>query len=157
MLIIFFLNFKGSVTNVVKKFNFLKSVTFFIFYFVICLLYNYDSEFTINYNFLPIYLFDDFYESFKNTNMNDLQVLLLSYYYFNSLEYLIISLILFLGSILCINIFKINKIEPLNNIYNFISNFNFFKKSISYNFLRKQNVFFQNLSKPSTRIIKKKY
>ena len=89
--------------------------------------------------------------------MNDLQLLLLSYYYFNSLEYLIISLILFIGSILCINIFKINKINNINDIYNFISNFEFFKKNINFFFLRKQNIFFQNLSKSSTRIVKKKY
>jgi hypothetical protein len=157
ILIIFYLNFKGYYNKLNSKLSFLKKISFFLFYFLICLLYNYDSENTISYNLIPIYIYDDFYESFKNTNMNDLQLLLISYYYFNSLEYLIISLILFLGSILCINIFKINKIEPINNVYNFISNFDFFKKNISFYLLRKQNVFFQNLSKPSTRVTKKKY
>jgi len=157
LLIIFYLNFKGNLTKINKDINFLKKLSFFFIYFIVCLIYNYDSEFTIDYQFLPIYLFDDFYEAHSNNNMNDLQVLLLSYYYFNSLEYLIISLILFLGSILCVNIFKINRVEPINNMNEFISNFDFFKKSISYLFLRKQNMFHQNLSKPATRVMKKKY
>jgi hypothetical protein len=151
LLIIFFLNFKGNFSKFIKK------ISFFIFYCLILLVYNFDSENTISFQFLPVYFFDDFYESYKNNNMNDLQVLLLSYYYFNNLEYLVISLILFLGSILCINIFKINKTSNIKDIYNFISSFHFFKKSINFFFLRKQNVFFQNLSKPSTRIVKKKY
>ena len=151
------MNFKGNFNRFIKKISLFKKVYFIIIYFIILLIYNGDSEGTINFQFLPIYFFDDFYESFKNNNMNDLQVLLLSYYYFNNLEYLIISLILFFGSILCINIFKINKKDSIKDIYNFISNFHFFKKSVNFNFLRKQNVFFQNLSKPSTRIVKKKY
>ncbi len=157
MLIIFYLNFKGNFNKIDKKFNFLKKISFFFFYFFTCLIYYYDTEYTVKYQFIPVYIFDDYYESFKNSIMNDLQVLLLSYYYFNSLEYIIICLILFLGSILCINIFKINRTEPINNIYNFLSNFDFFKKSLSYFFLRKQNLFYQNLSKSSTRIIKKKH
>lgn len=88
--------------------------------------------------------------------MNDFQSLLISYYYFNSVDFIIIGVILFFGSIACVNLFKINRTDQNNNTYDFISTFDFFLNNISFVFLRKQNLTNQNLTIPGIRFIKKK-
>jgi hypothetical protein len=87
--------------------------------------------------------------------MNDFQSLLVSYYYYNSLDFVIIGIILFFGSIACVNLFKVNKSDLNNNVYGFINIFDFFLKNVSFVFLRKQNLINQNLTLPGVRVIKK--
>ena len=87
--------------------------------------------------------------------MNDFQSLLVSYYYYNSLDFVIIGIILFFGSIACVNLFKVNKSDLNNNVYGFINIFDFFLKNVSFVFLRKQNFINQNLTLPGVRVIKK--
>jgi len=88
--------------------------------------------------------------------MNDFTSFLLSYYDFNSIELVIIGMILFIGSIVCVNLYKINKDISVNQLLPFISLFDIFKDSISFNFLRKQNLYIQNLTLASLKIISKK-
>ena len=88
--------------------------------------------------------------------MNEFTQLLLSYYSFNSLGFLIIGVILLIGSVVCVNLFKVNKNYRLYSYNSFFSFFSFFLDTINYNFIRKQNLHNQNISVPSTRIFKKK-
>ena len=156
MLVLFYLNFKGSLGPFDKKINFLSKFSILIAYIYINIYYYYDTELTYVAEFNTLCIWEDYYESFKNNSMNDFFVLLSSYYFFNSFEFILIGFILFIGSIVCINIFKINKIDTNSNILEFISLFDFFKNVISYTFLRKQNLFNQNLTIPGLRIISKK-
>jgi hypothetical protein len=88
--------------------------------------------------------------------MNDFSVLLISYYTVNSLEFLIIGCILLIGSIICVNLHKMNKNKRVESYGNFLTFFNFFKDSVNYIFTRKQNLHNQNIATPSSKIFKKK-
>jgi hypothetical protein len=88
--------------------------------------------------------------------MNDFSVLLISYYTVNSLEFLIIGFILLLGSVVCVNLYKINRNISIDSYGNFFLFFNFFKDSVNYIFTRKQNLYNQNMQTPSNKMFKKK-
>ena len=103
-----------------------------------------------------IYLWDDFYEALNNELMNDLFGLFLSYYYFNNNLLIIFGFLIFLASVICINLLKLTKNISFDTTNIFLKLFNFFNDFINFNFLRVQNLFKQNLKKPNVRIIKKK-
>jgi len=88
--------------------------------------------------------------------MNDFSVLFVSYYTVNSLEFLIIGVILLVGSVICVNLHKTNKNKRIESYGNFLTFFNFFKDSVNYIFTRRQNLHNQNIATPSTKIFKKK-
>ena len=156
LLLLFFLNFKGNISNFKKENKFLLNVTPLLSVFFINLVFYKESELLIKDEFINILLWEDYYECLCNYNMNDFQSLLISYYYFNSVDFIIIGVILFFGSIACVNLFKINRTDQNNNTYDFISTFDFFLNNISFVFLRKQNLTNQNLTIPGIRFIKKK-
>jgi hypothetical protein len=111
--------------------------------------------------FLPnelnfFFLWDDYYESLSNNKFNDLYGLFLSYYYINSLEFIIIGLLLLFASMVCVNLNKFTKNIRFNNYYDFLVLFDFFNDFVNYTFLRKQNLNDQTLSNSSTRFFKKK-
>ena len=119
-------------------------------------MYFYDYE-SLIWQELNVFLFwDDFYEALNNTNMNDFSVLLISYYTVNSLEFLIIGFILLIGSVVCVNLYKINKNIRVDSYGNFFSFFDFFKDSINYVFNIKQNLYNQNMYTPSNKMFKRK-
>jgi len=156
LLLLFYLNFKGNINNFKKENKFLLNAALLIIVFVTNLLFYKDSESSIKDEFINVLLWEDYYECLSNYNMNDFQSLLISYYYFNSVEFIITGVILFFGSVVCVNLFKINKADQNNNTYDFISTFDFFLNNISFVFLRKQNLVNQNLTIPGIRFIKKK-
>jgi hypothetical protein len=88
--------------------------------------------------------------------MNDFSLLLVSYYTINSLELIIVGFILLIGSVVCINLYRINKNTRVESYSNFFSFFNFFKDSVNFIFIRKQNLNNQNIQTPSNKIFKKK-
>lgn len=88
--------------------------------------------------------------------MNDFSLFLLSYYYFNSLEFFFVGLILLIGSIVCINLYRSTKETLPVTTLSMLKNFDFFKDSWKYDFLRRQNLTNQNLTIPATRVISKK-
>jgi hypothetical protein len=88
--------------------------------------------------------------------MNDLFGLFLGFYEFNNFEFLLLGILLLIGSMICVNL---NKLLPLNkttNYKNFLSVFDFFKDSLNFLFLRKQNLTSQENQNSSTRIFKNK-
>lgn len=154
ILLLFFLNFKGYLNNFsFKNFIFNKIQIILLFLIGLSIFVDFES-FLFNFNLFDVW--DDYYESTYNYRMNDFFGLFLSYYVFNSLEFIIVGFLLLIGSIMCITIFKLNKdlrVAPYNNFFNF---FDFFKDSISYIFMRKQNAILQNKTIPAARIFKKK-
>ena len=111
--------------------------------------------------FLPIELhinlfWDDFYEALNNDKLNDLFGSMLSFYLFNSFEFLVIGLLLLVGSIICVNL---NRFLKSNRVYNYPKLFNLFdifKNSIKTLFMRKQNLVNQESQVSSTKMFKKK-
>lgn len=156
LIVLFYTNFKGYINDFDTKIFFINKYAYAIVFFLINIMYFYDFE---NYVWeeLNIFLFwDDFYEAYNNSNMNDFSVLLISYYTVNSLEFLIIGSILLIGSVVCVNLHKNNKNKRVESYGNFLSFFNFFKDSVNYIFTRRQNLHNQNIATPSTKIFKRK-
>ena len=88
--------------------------------------------------------------------MNDFMGFLVSYYYLNSFEFTLVGILLLIGSVACVNLFKINKLNRVASFDGFFKIFNFFKDFSDYIFLRKQNLTKQNNATTATRIFKKK-
>ena len=155
LLVLLYINFKGYINNYdLNIFVFNKYIYIFCIFTFSLFFFNVEENYTINN--LLIFFWDDYYESVFNTNMNEFTQLLLSYYTFNSLSFLIIGLILLIGSVVCVNLFKVNKNYRLYPYNGFFSFFSFFLDSVNYNFLRKQNLNNQNITVPSTKLFKKK-
>lgn len=88
--------------------------------------------------------YDDFYEAFNNNNQNDFVALIISLYLLNSIEFIIIGLLLLLGSLVCVNLYKSNKNCSIIKQSSMLDIFNFFKDFIDFSFIRKQNLNEQN-------------
>jgi hypothetical protein len=88
--------------------------------------------------------------------MNDLFGLYLGYYIINSFEFILIGILLLVGSIVCVNVNKFNKNLKSNSYYDLLVVFDFFDDFVKYLFMRKQNLIDQTLHPSSTRIFKKK-
>jgi len=110
--------------------------------------------------FLPVELniisiYDDFYEAINNTIMNDFTPLTLSYYLVNGIEFTLVGLLLLLGSVVCINLYKSNKNYSIVKQSNLLTVFDFFKDFINFSFIRKQDLNKQANFNPGLRSIKK--
>lgn len=155
VIFLFYLNASGFFEKKNKIKNFYYYLILFLFFFI-----NYENNGEFE-NFLPVELniidlWDDYYESLFNTNTNDFMGFLLGYYYLNSFEFILIGFLLLIGSVACVNLFKINKLNRIVVFDSFFKVFNFFKDFSEYVFMRKQNLVKQNNASSSTRIFKKK-
>jgi len=158
LILLFFLNVEGTQI----KFN-LKTYRFYFIYilFVSFLIFN-NFSYIGNYEFyLPIIfnnidLWDDFYESLFNTNMNDFRSITIAYYSINSIEFLLIGFILLIGSVVCVNLNKLQKSIKIFKYSIYFNIFDYFKDYINFTFMRKQNLTDQTLNPASIRIFKKK-
>jgi len=109
LLLLLYVNFKGYINSYdMNIFFFNKSVYFFTILLFSIFFYNTEESYLTN-NFTAPFFWDDYYESIYNTNMNEFTQLLLSYYSFNSLGFVVIGLILLIGSVVCVNLFRVNK------------------------------------------------
>lgn len=147
ILFLFFFNFSGE----------LRTSNFFFFQFlaIFLLFFFFDESFAksslLNFNLF----FDDFFEARTSPIMNDIHALFLSYYTFNGFLLVVFGVLVFLASIVCINILKASKAGLTEAVVDFLSIYNFFTELLNFEFLRKQSLFFQNLRKPTSRLVKK--
>ena len=158
ILLLFYLNIDGSQINLnLKLFKLYNS--FWVFLMVIVFA---NFSFILEYEqYLPlalntIDLWDDFYEAVHNSSMNDFYVLTISYYSINSVEFTCVGLLLLFGSVVCVNL---NKVQKNLRVYKYDSAFkvfDFFKDFINFTFMRKQNAMDQAMWNPSVRIFKRK-
>jgi hypothetical protein len=88
--------------------------------------------------------------------MNDFRALTISYYSINSIEFISIGLILLVGSVVCVNLNKIQKSMRIYKYSTYFNMFDFFKDFLNFTFMRKQNLNTQSLNSASIRIFKKK-
>ena len=155
LLLLFYLNIKGLYSFTFNKY-YIYLVLIIFFFLSFCL--NSWSEFDItsNIDLSFIYILDNFYESISNPIMNDLFGFYISYYTLNNVEFIFIGFLLLLGSVICVNLYQINKNSRVNNVTNSLSLFNFFQDFSSFFFLRKQNLIKQGNTKSSLKVFKKK-
>ena len=151
LLLLFFLNSK-NVFKQTKKQIYKQLVILLIMYYVVILYSVGSSE-----NVTPIFVcIDNIYETIQNVIQNDLFVFFISYYILNSVEFLIVGFLLFLGSVLCVNLYQLI-INTRTQVYKpFLSLFDFFFDFSTFLFLRKQNLIRQGNTKASLKIFQKK-
>lgn len=158
LLLLFYLNVYGNTTQHNIKFYSFKYYGLVVFFVIFNHSYVLPAELEF---FLPIelnssHLWDDFYESLWNNLLTDFYGLYLSYYKFNSFEFIFIGLVLLIGSLLCVNINKFSRINKVNSYHDLFLIFDFFKDFVKFIFMRKQNLTDQGNHPSSTRIFKKK-
>ena len=147
VLFLFYFNFSGELRT--SKFFFYK------FALVVILLFFFD-DFSIKLDFLNFhFFFENFYELRSSALMNDLHSLFLSYYYFNGFLLFLFGFLVFLVSIVCVNILRAAKVTTLDAVLSSLSVYNFFADLLNFEFLRKQNLSFQSLRKSNSRIVKR--
>lgn len=113
-------------------------------------------EFYIDNFLLSSYLLEDYYEALYNENMNDLYGIFISFYILNSVEFIIIGLVLLIGSLICVQLNKFLKSNKTLSYVSFFEIYDFYKDLSKSLFLRKQNLTNQGFSKSSTRNFSKK-
>jgi hypothetical protein len=156
LLLLFYLNVIGDIVKqnyTVMKFIFLGPVSGVLFF---NLDYPSELEFFLPTELYVVDLWDDFYEAVYNSNMNDFSALYLSYYVINSFEFLIIGFFLLIGSIVAVNLYKLTKYAKVDKYSTLFEIFDFFKDSVDYIFMRKQNTTKQSNQPAATKIFKKK-
>lgn len=156
LLVLFYVNFKGYINSYDMNIFFYNKAVYPLVLFYFSLLLNSVDESYVLYSFISTFVWDDYYESIYNTNMNEFTQLLLSYYSFSSLGFATVGIILLVGSVVCVNLYKVNKVFRVHPYDSFFSFFSFFSDSVSYSFIRKQNLHYQNLGTSSTTLFKKK-
>lgn len=115
-----------------------------------------EKEWKLPFEFSITDLWDDFYEALNNSVMNDAVGLMISYYLVNSLEFILLAMILLVGSLIVVNINLINKKikYPLYNT--FLEIFGFLQQWVLGFFIRKQNLTDQEFTYANTRSFTKK-
>ena len=153
LLLLFYLNVK----NVFNYSN--KNLTTYILTTPLFLYILFLHKYSVFYNMddITLYIFfDNYYESLSNVVQNDLFGFLISYYIFNSFEFLVIGFMLLVGSFVCVNLYRFEKNSKTQNYFNFGIIFNFFNDFSNFLFLRKQNITKQGNNKSTLKIFKKK-
>jgi len=115
-----------------------------------------DSDTTTLFTISYYGLIDNYYESLFNNISNDLFGFSISFYFLNGIEFIFIGFLLLIGSVICVNLFQMNKNIRAQSFSNYLSVFSFFIDFSSFFFLRKQNLIKQGNSKASLKIFKKK-
>jgi hypothetical protein len=160
LVLFFYLNVEGNILKInLKTTNFLFIYFIYLSFFLFSLFYytNNTLFYQSNLDWLFFsYVFDDWYEAFNNTIMNDFMSLTLSYYSVNSFEFLMVGYLLLLGSVVCVSLNKIQKDVKINNNSNFLNFFNFFSNFLNFSFIRKQTLNDQSNYQPNIRLFKKK-
>ena len=150
LLLLFYLNVKNIQIQTNKLFYDYIFITIYILY--VCI-----TNVKLQYLNLTVYnILDNSYENIFNLLQNDLFVFFISYYVLNNLEFICIGFLLLIGSIICINLYLVNKNSRVQNYNSFLGIFNFFLDMCSFVFLRKQNLIKQGNTKASLKIFLKK-
>ena len=155
LLLLFYLNIKGCYTFLYKQlFVYVFPFIIFIIYVLLNFYINSDSFNIFGINFYS--LIDNYYEAFINNINNDLFGFSICYYLLNGVEFILVGFLLLIGSVICVNLYNLNKnirSQPYNN---YLTLFNFFTDFINFSFFRKQNLIKQGNIKASLKIFTKK-
>lgn len=157
-LLLFFLKTTGTFNKLFSKIRFYKymSLSLFLIIFFLQPIYINYIEHTLPTELNNFDYWDNYYEAFNNTNVNDFITFLISYYTINSNILIILIFMILIASIICVNLSKINKDVRIQNFDTFFKIFNFFKNNIFFIFMRQQNLVDQENQPAATRIFKKK-
>lgn len=155
LLLLFYFNVKGQYSYSYNSLhNYLTIIILFFFYINVNIYSEFSNNNIIDLSFYS--LIDNFYETVFNPITNDLFGFSISYYMINGVEFIFIGFLLLIGSVICVNLYQMNKNIRVQNYNNFLTIFNFFSDFSNFLFFRKQNLTKQGNSKASLKIFKKK-
>jgi hypothetical protein len=159
MLLLFYLNVEGLIITInlkIYKFFFVIGIFFFfLLFFDVFFLNNFESiSNSLILNYFDLY--DDYYEAIFNRNANDFLVLFISYYSINNIEFISIGLLLLIGSIVCVQLNKLQKTIKIESLTSYFMFYKFFTDILDFFFLRKQNLTNQTNQPSTLRIFKRK-
>lgn len=158
LLLLFYINNPGNFLKLRSDLN-----RFFIlgalvgFYSLLSNLIIYsETEWYIPWELKYEWMWGDYYEALNNLLLNDGLGLMISFYLINSFEFLLLTLLLLFGSLVVVNMNKLNK-DIQHPVYNtFLEIFSFLKNWLEGFFIRKQNLTNQEQTYASTRNFIKK-
>ena len=155
LLLLFFLNIKGSYTYTTSyTYNYVFSLFLLTYFILVNHHSDSDSLSLVDMSFYG--LIDNYYEALFNNVSNDLFGFSISYYFINGVEFIFIGFLLLVGSVICVNLYQFNKSVRAQSYNNYLTVFNFFTDFTSFFFLRKQNLIKQGNNKASLKVFKKK-
>ena len=154
LLLLFYLNIKGSYKYTIRGYRLLQALAFVLYLLLLT------KSFVLNtYIDIDISLYgyiENYYEALNTFIQNDLFVFFISYYTINSIEFILVGFLLLVGSVICVNLYQMNRNIRVNNYSNFLTVFNFFSDFSSFFFIRKQNLVQQGNFKAALKVFKKK-
>lgn len=156
LLLLFYINVKGMLPQ--KKNNvYMYLYTLPAFTYIILSYSLHDIYTNISNDNITIYaVVDNYYEAIHNHIQNDLFGFTMSYYTINAVEFIIIGILLLIGSIVCVNLYQFARKVRVQNYSSYTGMFNFFENFSNFFFLRKQNIIKQGNVKASVKVFKKK-
>lgn len=153
LLLLFYINVKGNINY--TYINTYIYVWLFLLFFII-ILGNFYSDSDVDYDLNLYGLVENYYEALFNPITNDLFGFSISYYLLNGVEFVLVGFLLLLGSVVCVNLYQMNRNVRTQSYNNYLSVFSFFNDFTSFFFLRRQNLIKQGNTKPSLKLFKKK-
>lgn len=142
LLLLFYVNIYGDSKKIILKYNYFMFLLILFFCLVLPYDISYDEE-ELMILYSDIY-WVDYYEALNNDQMNDFFGFFMSYYTLNSIILIVLGLILFFGSIVCVLLFRLIKVVKFNNVNNFFETLRFSQSFLYSIFMRKQDLFEQN-------------
>lgn len=142
LLLILYINVYGDSKKFFKKNNIFLLPVFFFF----ILFWEHDNTFCeddLLFLYCDLY-WVDYYEALNDFNNNDLFGFYVSYYILNNIILMIFGFILFIGSIICVLLFRTIKTVKFNNTGTFFDALKFSQSFLYTIFMRKQDLFDQN-------------
>ena len=155
LLLLFYLNVRGTSSYTFTQTYQILLLLFLFLIYTVCIVY-FDSSSYNSFINEPFNVFDNYYESFTNQVTNDLFGFSISYYLLNSIEFVLVGFLLLVGSVICVNLYQINKNGRVQNYYSLLVIFNFFTDFLSFYFLRRQSLLKQGNTKSALKLFKKK-
>jgi len=149
------LNIKGVYTYTISQ-AYIYYFILFLLSFFIAINYYTESDTDALLDMSSYGLIDNYYEALFNNVSNDLFGFSIIYYNVNGVEFIFIGFLLLVGSVICVNLYQMNKNVRTQSYQNYLSVFNFFTDFTSFFFLRKQNLTKQGNTKASLKVFKKK-
>lgn len=104
------------------------------------------------------YPIDNVYLSLSIKQKNDFIGLFFSYYHLNSMVFLLVGILLFIGSLVCVTLNVLLRSLKKKEGAAFSTSFNFFSTHTNYLILRRQSLVSQSFNQPATKsTLKKKW
>lgn len=149
IIFLFYLNYTSNLAEHFNvKYNFV--LVIFIIAFVPFLddYYNLDSEYSFLYN--------DYYEAASNFLLNDISSIYISFFLINNFLICLLGFLIFLASMLCVNLLFFSKLTLVNSSKALLKTYNFFLDLLDVSVFRSQNMTSQQSTKPKLKFFRKK-